>query len=447
MTVRRDENQQVGYLELVSGNPNFRRLWFGDIVSLLGDWFNTIAIYSIVERLSGSPFAMGLVFVVKLLPFALASPLAGLIADRFNRRRLMLAADLVRAILVLGFLFVRSQDDLWLLYVLSALQVAVGAVFLPARSASVPNIVTERELMTANALMSATWSVLLAVGAALGGFATQWFGEQAVFAIDSATYVVSAAFIYRTVIPQERAPASSGPLLGAAIRQIAVGWREMRRLPQVGRIALAKMTWALGGSACVFMLTLLGNELVPGKTAVGIGLLFSMRGLGTGIGPILARSWFRDESLWATVMGVAVISSGVFYLLVGSVPWTPAIVVVVLVLFAHIPSGANWVLSSVLLQKRTPDVIRGRVFATEWLALTLVDATMILVAGALLEGMAGFSFSLRQGFLIFAALEVLAGVAWLILVVPKERAWFSGQAQPEPPNVWVEQTSGRGNDT
>jgi hypothetical protein len=256
----------------------------------------------------------------------------------------------------------------------------------------------------------------------LGGFATQWLGEQAVFVIDSASYLISASFIYRTIVPQGQPIRSAGPLVEQAFLQIVEGWREMRRLPEVGRIALAKMTWALGGSACVFMLTLLGDSLVPGRAALGIGLLFSMRGLGTGIGPILARQWFRDESHWVAVMGGAVMLSGAVYLLVGTVPWAPAALVLLLVLLAHVPSGANWVLSSVLLQKRTPDLIRGRVFATEWLVLTAVDAGMILLAGTLLEGALGFSLTLRQGFVLFASVELLAGLAWLVLVVPRERA-------------------------
>jgi MFS family permease len=413
---------QTGYFALVRNNINLRRLWLGDIISLLGDWFNTIALYSIVEALTGSPFALGMVFVVKMLPFALASPIAGLIADRFNRRRLMIAADLVRAVVVLGLLLVNETSDLWLLYLLAAAQVTVGAFFIPARSASIPNITSDHELLTANALLSATWSVLLAIGAALGGFATQWLGPHTVFVIDSATYLVSAWFIFRTVIPQHTEPVPEGGLFATAHRQMIEGWRVMRETPQIGRIALAKTAWAVGGSACVFMLTLLGEVLTPGKVAVGIGILFSLRGLGTGIGPVLARLWFKNEDHWAAVIGWSITASGILYLVVSLSSWTIPVLIGCLVMLAHVPSGANWVLSSVLLQKRTPDEIRGRVFATEWLLLTLTDATAIIVASLLLEG-TFFPVSLRLGFLLFALVEVLVGLAWVIYIVPRERKY------------------------
>ena len=192
---------QAGYWELVRDNVNLRRLWIGSVVSLLGDWFNTIALYTLVFRLTGSPFALGAVFIFKMLPWALASPIAGVLVDRFDRRRLMIFSDLMRAVIVLGFLLIDEASDVVLVYGLIALQVVVGAVFVPAKSASIPNITSPRELLTANALLSASWSVMLALGAALGGFATEWFGEQAVFIIDSFTYLVSAYFIHRTTIP------------------------------------------------------------------------------------------------------------------------------------------------------------------------------------------------------------------------------------------------------
>ena len=250
----------AGYLELVRGNLNFRRLWFGNIVSLLGDWFNTIAIYKLIDDLTGSPFALGAVFITKMLPWALASPIAGLLVDRLNRRRVMIASDLLRAVIVLGFLFVEDASDVFLIYVLTALQVVAGSVFQPAKSASVPNITTPRELLTANALMAATWSILLALGAALGGFATEWLGVDAVFVIDSLSYLFSAYFIYRMSIPQQTEAPEAGPLVPTAARKIAEGWRHLQAVPRVGRIALAKATWAVGGGATVYMLALLGDS-------------------------------------------------------------------------------------------------------------------------------------------------------------------------------------------
>ncbi len=408
--------QQAGYLALVRGNVNFRRLWSGTLISLLGDWFNTIALYALIVELTGSPFALGAVFITKMLPWALASPIAGVLVDRFNRRRLMILSDLLRAVVVLGFLLVDEPSEIPLLYVLTALQVVVGAVFQPAKSASIPNITTPAELLTANALMSATWSVMLAAGAALGGFATEWLGVRAVFLIDSFSYLVSAYFIYRTSIPQQTEGNARKSVLRAAFREIVDGWGHMRRYPRIGRISFAKAVWAVGGGALVFMLTLLGEAMMPGAEAAGIGLLFAARGLGTGIGPLVARAVFLDRRRWPALLGWCIVGSGLGYALIGLVPWT--YLVTAFVVAAHAASGANWVLATVMLQKRTEDRYRGRVFATEWLLVMGMESLSILAASLLLE--AG-TFDLRTAFLVFAVLQVGSGLLWLALVVPRER--------------------------
>lgn len=409
------QDQSIGYLALLRSNQNFRRIWLGDMASLLGDWFATIALYTLVRNLTGSPLAMGLVLITKLLPWAIASPFAGLLVDRLDRRWLMIGSDLLRAVVVLGFLLVNDAGDLPLLYLLIALQVILGAVFIPARSAVIPNVTSPRELLTANTLSAATWSTLLAVGAALGGFATAWLGTQLVFVLDSASYLISAWFILRTRIPATDAPKRPSTL-AAALTDIADGWRHMRRFPRIGRIALTKAAWSLGGGAQVFMLTLLGEQLTPDEPGIGIGLLYAARGLGTGLGPIAARIWVPRQEHWPTLLGLGIIASGVAYAAVGWSPWNYGILA--LVVLGHMPSGANWTFSTVLLQQRTEDRYRGRVFATEWLLLTCTNSTAILVVSLLLESA---TLTLRQAIVGSSAVLVATGLLWLATVVPQER--------------------------
>jgi MFS family permease len=414
-------DEQAGYWELVAGNVNFRRLWVGTLISLLGDWFNTIALYTVVSTLTGSPLALGAVFITKMLPWALFAPVAGVLVDRYNRRRLMIGADLLRAVVVLGFLTIDTAAEVPLLYVLLTAQVVIGAVFVPAKSASLPNITTPRELLTANALMSATWSTMLAVGAALGGVATEAFGTAAVFWIDSATYLVSAVFIVGTTIPQDT-EAGEASLLRSAAREIADGWHHLRERPRIGRIALAKATWALGGGALVYMLTLVGDRIAPGALAAGIGVLFMARGIGTGIGPVLVRWLFTERRRWPAVIGGAIAFCGACYLTVGLLPWSPATASIAglcaLVIVAHAASGGNWVLSTVMLQKRTVDRYRGRIFSTEWLLVMLAESASILTASLLLEaGWLGLDGALQA----FGGLQVVCGLLWIAVIVPLER--------------------------
>ena len=164
--------QSVGYGELLRGNRPFRLLWLGQVVSQMGDWFDTIAVYTIALRLTGSSRSVALIMVARFLPTVVLGPGAGVIADRFSRRSIMIASDIMRAIVVLGFLFVRRPDQMWLVYVLTVFQLAFSTFFEPAKTAAIPSIVSDRELVLANAIAAVTWSVMLTLGAAIGGFVT-----------------------------------------------------------------------------------------------------------------------------------------------------------------------------------------------------------------------------------------------------------------------------------
>ena len=211
---------------------------------------------------------------------------------------------------------------------------------------------------------------------------------------------------------------ASGPGLSAVLSDTADGWRHMRTHPAIGRMAFAKAAWALGGGALVYMLAMMGEELAPVKPAVGIGILYAARGFGTGVGPLAVRKWVPNEKLWPVLLGFGIAASGLSYMMVGLVPW--GFWVLFLVAAAHAPSGANWVASSVLLQKRTVDKFRGRVFATEWLLVTLADSLSILSASLLME--AGM-LDLRTGILTFGAVQVASGLVWFAWVVPNERRY------------------------
>src|SRR5436190_20238466 len=192
---KKPRRQNVGYGELLRTNRAFRLLWFGQVVSQMGDWFDTIAVYTIALRLTGSSRSVALIMVARFLPTVVLGPLAGVIADRFSRRAIMIGSDIVRAIVVLGFLFVRRPDQLWLVYVLTVFQLAFSTFFEPAKTAAIPSIVSDRELVPANAIAAVTWSVMLTLGAAVGGLVAGGFGTNVAFILDSLTFIASAIII------------------------------------------------------------------------------------------------------------------------------------------------------------------------------------------------------------------------------------------------------------
>src|SRR5678815_5389203 len=227
--------QSVGYVELLKNNRSFRQLWLGQVVSQMGDWFDTIALYTIILQLTGSGRDVGLLLVARFVPSFLVGSLSGVVADRFNRRSIMIISDLLRAVVVLGFLFVRRADQLWLIYFLTVLQLALSTFFEPAKTAIIPSIVSDRELVTANAISSVTWSAMLTIGAAIGGVVTGWFGTDVAFVLDAASYVLSAVLIGSIRVPKrkkrERQKVSIGRLLG--IGETIEGIKYVKDRPRV----------------------------------------------------------------------------------------------------------------------------------------------------------------------------------------------------------------------
>ena len=184
------QDSPTGYFELIRKNANFRFLWFGQIVSLFGDWFNLIASAALVATLTESGFAVGGLFIVRMLAPFLTSPIAGVVADRYNRKYILFWADVLRGCTVFGFLLVRDASWIWLVYVLTALQLGISGFFFTARTAILPDLVESRAVGTANAITSATWSAMLALGAAAGGLVAGIFGVYPAFVIDGITFLL-----------------------------------------------------------------------------------------------------------------------------------------------------------------------------------------------------------------------------------------------------------------
>jgi MFS family permease len=403
------------YINLVSGNTNYRRLWLSQIVSNFGDWFGVLAVYALITHYSYSEFLLGLIIVVKMMSLASFSPFAGYITDRFDRRRIMMGCDLLRGLLVLGLLLVVSYNTLWLAYVLTALQMMLAAIFEPAKTSSIPNVTTEQELVDANVLSAASWSIIFTIGMGIGGLATAGLGTDLVFIIDACTYVVSAWFIYRTAIPQEKMDEAElertrNPLVG-----IKEGFQYLFDNQQVLRPTLAKGCFTMFLGALTYMLVLVSEQVLL-MGSIGIGLLYSARGIGTGIGPVIGRRIFRDESDWVRAMGLCMIFGGAMYIIVGA---TESLAIMLLFVFiAHAASGANWVMSTVLLQRRTPDTFRGRIFSTEWLLFTLAQSVSVMAASWILENN---WLTIMQTIMVFAFLLAVTGVVWHMTITQNEQ--------------------------
>ena len=413
------------YIELVSGNQNYRRLWLSQIVSNFGDWFGILAVYALITKYSESEFLLGLIIVVKMMSLAIFSPFAGYITDRFDRRRLMILCDLLRGVIVLGLLLVVSYETLWLAYVLTALQMMLSAVFEPAKTSSIPNVTTERELVDANVLSAASWSIIFTIGMGVGGLATAWLGTDLVFIINACSYVLSAWFIYRAVIPQKKMDAAERRRTRNPLTGIKEGFQYLFRTQKVLRPVLAKGFFTMFLGALTYMLILVSEEVLM-MGSVGLGLLYSARGVGTGIGPVIGRRIFSKESGWVRAMGFCMIFTGLMYSVVGLS--TSLGLMLLFVFIAHAASGANWVMSTVLLQRRTPDTFRGRIFSTEWLLFTLAQSASVITASWILE--TGW-LSIQQAMIVFALGLSVAGTIWHFTITQQEQFYQMDRKEKE----------------
>ncbi|HMQ29820.1 MAG TPA: MFS transporter [Chloroflexaceae bacterium] len=419
----------TGYLALLRGNRNFRRLWYGQVVSQLGDWLDSIALFTLTLNLTGSGQAVGLLLLVEFLPGAVIGPFAGVLIDRLPRRLVLIASDLGRAALVLLLLLVDGPEDMWLLYTAVAGKFALAAFFEPARSAILPSICSREELPAANAISGATWSAMLALGAALGGLVAGTLGVTTAFLLDAASFLLSAA-VLATVRSEDQRPKtrdqSSGEsiprrsgvglwalVLGQLTGELREGLGYVLRRREVFWLTFSKAIWSLGGGV-LLLLALYGREIFPvGRDgALSIGLLYAARGVGTGIGPFLAlRVGGSGPEFMRRAVAAAFFITGAGYLALSA---APALAVAALcILFAHIGGSVQWVFSTALLQARVPNRLLGRVFATEYAALTLATALSAYLTGLLRDaGVPPWALAIGLSCVFFAAGAVMLVALW-----------------------------------
>jgi MFS family permease len=368
------------YLSLLQRRSQFRYVWLAEVISLFGDWFNTIATVMIVNRYAPSGLAVSGLFLARSLPPFFAGPIAGVVADRFNRKTVLIASDLLRALIVLGFLLVNSAERLWLVYVLSMAQFVVSAFFEPARSAIVPDLVEKDELIAANTLSSVTWSAMLALGAAVGGLVAAGFGVQIALSIDALSFLASAALIGRSVV-RPRA-ALSAPTSGW--RDFVDGLAYVRARPDIGLIATIKGFGQIG-SMDVIAAVLAERTFPLGQEGGGaFGLMLAAVGVGTVLGPLVGNR-FHDNT--AAKLQRA-ITGGYILIVIGwwVVGVSPSLPLVLLgFLLRGMGGSLNWTYSDILIQLKVPSHFLGRVFALNLAFFTLMLSISVWTSGYLMD--------------------------------------------------------------
>ncbi len=406
------------YITLLRKNRAYRLLWFSAVASYMGDWFNLIASADLIDSLTDSGAAISFLFIARFLPSFVLSPFAGVFADRFNRKHLMIVADLARAGIVLCFLFVRSADQIWLLYALTVAQFSFSSIFIPAKSAVLANVVDNEDLVTANALDSTTWSMMLAVGSLLGGVVTAGFGSNTAFVLDALTFVAAAVFVLRIQAPVSTFTTEQSANSGGFLEFID-GLRYLRGLPFIFALALVKAGGSLVWGASNVVEVEFANEIFPigGDGATTLGIIYAISGIGTGLGPIFMRRWLTDAQprlRFGILLGYLCAALGITLVSIA-----PTFVVLGAGTFLRTwGTGVIWVFSSALLQINVADKVRGRVFAFEFAMLTLTQSISILYAGQALDR---FGWSIRTVTLSTAIVGLFISLAWGVVIARQHR--------------------------
>ena len=353
-------------------NVRFMQLWVGQGISFVGDAVSMIALVVLVVQITGSASAVGGALVARLLP-TLASPLAGVLADRLDRRVVLVVSDLIRAALILGLVIAR---DLAVIYGLVFLMGLARTFFNPTIRAAFPSVVGEGDLTRANALISGTFSVSETVGPALGGVLIATVGVNAAFVLDSATYLISAAFLSH--IPFPRPQREDG---GAFGRDLKAGFSY-----------LAGARVPLGIVIGVFLTVLTINITIPaevflakktfGAGDAGYGLLVGLFGGGMILGSAMIGA-LGDRVSLLPLYFLGVFTSALA--LVGT-GLSPAFVFALGALtIAGVANGIDNVTTDTILQKMVPDAFLGRVFAVRFLGFGVGEVLAYLLGGTIVD--------------------------------------------------------------
>ncbi len=373
----------TAFLNLLQRNRNYRYTWIGQVVSEIGDHFNNIAVFSLAVNTPGAGLAVSGVMLSRAIPAMFAGPLAGVILDRVDRKRVMIASDLVRALIAALFILTIHGRSNWLLYVLSGLLMLASPFFTAGRSAILPSIATKDELHTANSLTQTTQWSTLAIGAFLGGVTAQ-FGYTLAFIGNAASFLISALCIAQLsrpglgFRPQREALTETDVI--RPWHEYKEGLRYMRSVPLIFALLMVNVGWATGGGAAQILFTIFG-EIVFKRGPGGLGAIWGCAGVGLLCGGALAYTLGRKMSFrnYKRSISVCYVVHGGSYILFSQMrSYSLALVFIAL---SRAGVGFSSVMNQSQLLRHVPDGYRGRVFSTNETAVWSVMMLSLAVAG------------------------------------------------------------------
>jgi len=398
------------FFQLLRRNRNYRYTWMGQMVSEIGDHFNNIAVFALAMALTHSGLVITAIMLARAVPTIAMGPIAGVLLDRFDRKRIMIASDLARAVVALGFLLTVHAHRIWVLYLFSALLMVASPFFSAGRAAILPTIASAEELHTANSLTQTTQSITLTIGAFLGATVVA-IGYNWAFVLNALSFVFSAWCIWNLRAPKgagfrvERSSLTETDVV-RPWHEYREGLRYMRSMPLIFGIALLAVGWASGGGAAQILFTLFG-EVVFNRGAAGIGIIWAFAGVGLLAGGAFAN-WLGKrlsfEAYKTTIFIDFILHGGAYVLFSRMEHFGLALLFIFL---SRAASAVNSVMNYSYLLRVVDNQYRGRVFSTmETLTWTMM---MLSMMGA---GLASTHYSPRTIGTVAGLLSSSTAIFW-----------------------------------
>jgi MFS family permease len=353
-------------------------LFVAELVMFGGDWFVLIPLLTLLPALTGSGVWGALVLSADTGMQALLLPFTGTVADRLDRRKIMIVATLAGLVAVLALMLVRSASTAWIAPVAVAALAMAKAFYIPAVSAALPNMVDVEDLSAANAATSSTWGTMAVVAASAGGLLAAAAGPYVCFGVTAACLAGAAVLAWLIRRPTQASRVEAPP---RTLHALVEALRYIGHRPRVASLVTVKSAVGLGNGVLTTFPLLATAIFHVGP--IGTGLLFAARGLGALIGPLLLRRLLLVRSRLLPGLALSMGTYGLTYLCLSITPWFW--LVVLFVVIAHCAGGGNWAMSNYGLQIEVPDALRGRVFATDVMLATLAISVSQLVVGGFVD--------------------------------------------------------------
>ncbi len=367
---------------------NFGLLWFGGLISMLGDWALLTALPFYIYERTGSALAAGAMLIAYVAPGLLFGSIAGVFVDRWDRKRTMLIANLLRAPLMLLLLAVRSPDWFWLVYVIAFAESTIGQFFTPAENALLPRLVGEEHLVAANSLNALNDNLARLIGPPVGGALMALFGLSSVIILDATSYLLGGLLIALIAAPPAastsrpaHAPVRATAAWAALWSELRDGLRLVRRERPISALFTVTGVAVLADGILSALLVVYVRDVVGGGAAA-LGWVLTARGLGGLAGGFLIG--YRGHKLrTAQLLPLCLTLFGALLLVAINVPLLPLVLAMVTLVGI---AAAGWQISiQVMLQASVADQYRGRIFGAYGTLNALLGLIGMGLAGTLAD--------------------------------------------------------------